>query len=82
MDAINAMVRHFSGYTAITPDEAARQIRACIGLTKPQALPNVHYREAYPAAYMKQHPKTKMEAVEQKAGEAAAKYTGRQHRCI
>lgn len=80
MDAINAMVRHFSGYTAITPDEAAIQIRACIGLTKPQALANVRYREAFAAAYMKQHPKTKMEVVERKARAAAAKYAGRQHR--
>ena len=37
-DALNAIILHVSGYTAITPDEAARIMRPIIGLTKPQAI--------------------------------------------
>lgn len=79
-DALNAMIQHCSGYTAITPDEAARIMRPCIGLTKPQALANARYREAVKAAYLKEHPHGKPETAEKKAAEAAARYAGRQHR--
>ena len=79
-DALNAVIAHVSGYTAVTPDEAARIIRPCVGLTKPQALANARYREAVKAAYLKQHPKGKPGTAEKKAAEAAARYAGRQHR--
>lgn len=80
VDALNAMVGHFSGNTAITPDEAARMMRPCIGLTKPQALANLHYQEAVKAAYLKQHPKAKQETLDKKAKDAGARYAARQHR--
>lgn len=79
-DAVNALIYHVSGYTAVTPDEAARIIRPCVGLTKPQALANARYREAVKAAYLKQHPHGKPGTAEKKAAEAAARYAGRQHR--
>ncbi len=79
-DALNAVIAHCNGYTAVTPDEAARMIRPCIGLTKPQALANVRYREAVKAAYLKAHPTGKPETAEKKAANAAAKYAARQHR--
>ena len=80
MDALNAMVGYFSGNTAITPDEAARMMRPCIGLTKPQALANIHYQDAVKAAYLKQHPKAKQETLDKKAKDAGARYAARQHR--
>lgn len=80
MYALNAMVFHFSGYTAVSPDEAAQQIRACIGLTKPQALANLRYYTTVKEEYLKQHPRGTVEAAERKAREAAARYAGRQHR--
>ena len=79
-DAINAMILHVSAYTAVTPDEAARIIRPCIGLTRPQALANLRYREAVESAYLKAHPRGKPETAKKKAKEAAAKYGARQHR--
>lgn len=78
--ALNAMVGHISGYTAITPDEAARMMRPCIGLTKPQAVANLRYRESVKDAYLKAHPNGKPETAERKAKEAAARYAARQHR--
>lgn len=79
-EAINAIIAHVSGYTAVTPDEAARIIRPCVGLTKPQALANVRHREAVKAAYMKAHPHGKEATAEKKAADAAARYAARQHR--
>lgn len=80
MDALNAMVGYFSGNTAITPDEAARMMRPCIGLTKPQAVANLHYQDAIKAAYLKQHPQAKPETLDKRAKEAGARYAARQHR--
>lgn len=80
IDALNAMVGYFSGATGITPDEAARMMRPCIGLTKPQALANLHYQDAVKAAYLKQHPKAKPETLARRAKEASARYAARQHR--
>lgn len=80
IDALNAIISHVSGYTAITPDEAARIMRPCIGLTKPQAVANARYREKVKEAYIKAHPKGKTETAEKKAQEAAARYAARQHR--
>ena len=79
-DALNAVIAHCSGYTAVTPDEAARMIRPCIGLTKPQALANARYYDTVKAAYIKAHPKGKPETAEKKAQEASARYAARQHR--
>lgn len=79
-DALNAVIQHVSGYTNITPDEAARIIRPCVGLTKPQALANVRYREAVKQAYIKAHPRGKLETAEKRAADAAARYAARQHR--
>lgn len=79
-DALNAIIQHVSGYTNITPDEAARIIRPCVGLTKPQALANVRYREAVKQAYIKAHPHGKPETAEKRAADAAARYAARQHR--
>lgn len=78
--ALNAVIAHVSGYTAVTPDEAARIIRPCVGLTKPQALANAKYREAVKQAHMKAHPHGKEETAEKKAADAAARYAARQHR--
>jgi len=78
-DAVNAMIRHVTGYTQATPDEAARMIRPCIGLTKPQALANMRYREKVKEAYLKENPR-KLLTAEGKAKEAAARYAARQHR--
>ena len=80
VQALNAIIGHVSGYTAITPDEAAQIMRPCIGLTKPQALANARYRESVKEAYLKAHPKGKPETAEKKAQEAAARYAARQHR--
>lgn len=79
-DAINALIAHVSGYTAITPDEAARMIRPLIGLTKPQILANARHRESVKEAYMKAHPNGKPETADKKAADAAARYAARQHR--
>lgn len=79
-EALNAVIAHCSGYTAVTPDEAARMMRPCIGLTKPQALANVRYREAVKAAYLKAHPHGKEATADKKAADAAARYAARQHR--
>lgn len=79
-DALNAIIQHVSGYTNISPDEAARIIRPCVGLTKPQALANVRYREAVKQAYIKAHPHGKLETAEKRAADAAARYAARQHR--
>ncbi len=80
INAINAMVAHCSGYTAVTPDEMARIIRPCIGLTKPQALANIRYREKVQAALLEANPKMRIQTAAKKAAEAAAKYAGKQHR--
>lgn len=79
-DALNAIILHVSGYTAITPDEASRIMRPIIGLTKPQAIANARYRESVKQAYLKAHPHGKPETAEKKATEAAARYAARQHR--
>lgn len=87
-EALNAVIAHVSGYTAVSPDEAARIIRPCIGLTKPQALANVKYQEKLKntiyEAHRKAHPHGKpekaAEIAEKKAREAAARYAARQHR--
>ena len=79
-DALNAIIAHVSGYTAVTPDEAARIIRPVIGLTKPQALANARYRESVKAAYLKANPRCREETANKKAAEAAARYAARQHR--
>jgi len=78
--ALNAVIAHVSGYTAVTPDEAARIIRPCIGLTTAQALANARYREAVKEAYLKAHPRGSPETAERRAADAAAKYAARQHR--
>lgn len=79
-DAVNALIAHVSGYTAVTPDEAARIIRPVIGLTKPQILANARHRESVKEAYMKAHPNGKPETAEKKAADASARYAARQHR--
>ena len=77
---MNAVIQHVSGYTAITPDEAARIIRPCVGLTMPQAMANIRYREAVRQAYLKAHPHGKPGTADKRASEAAARYAARQHR--
>ena len=87
-EALNAVIAHVSGYTAVTPDEAARIIRPCVGLTKPQALANARYREkvknsiyeAHRKAHPHGNPDKAAQIAEQKAQEAAAQYAARQHR--
>ncbi len=79
-EALNAVIAHVSGYTAVTPDEAARIIRPCIGLTKPQALANARYREAVKQAFLKANPRSRESTAEKKAADAAARYAARQHR--
>lgn len=78
--ALNAVVSHISGYTAITPDEAARMIRPTVGLTVGQTLANVRHRQAVEQAYLKAHPNCNPETAKRKAEESAARYAGRQHR--
>lgn len=78
--AINTMIAHCSGYTAVTPDEAARIIRPTIGLTVPQAVANARYRETVKQAYLDAHPRANPATAEKKAADAAAKYGARQHR--
>ena len=78
--ALNAVIAHISGYTAVTPDEAARMIRPVIGLTVPQAVANVRHRQAVEQAYLKAHPNCRPETAKKKADEAAARYAGKQHR--
>lgn len=78
--ALNAVVSHISGYTAITPDEAARMIRPTVGLTVGQTLANVRHRQAVEQAYLKAHPNCSPETAKRKAEESAARYAGRQHR--
>lgn len=80
INALNAIISHVSGYEMTTPDEAARIMRACVGLTKPQALANVRYREAVKQAYIKAHPHGKETTAEKKAADAAVRYAARQHR--
>ncbi len=87
-EALNAVIAHVSGYTAVTPDEAARIIRPCVGLTKPQALANAKYREkvknsiyeAHRKAHPHGNPDKAAQIAERKAQEAAARYAARQHR--
>lgn len=87
-EALNAVIAHVSGYTAVTPDEAARIIRPCIGLTKPQALANTRYQEkvkntiyeAHRKAHPHGSPEKAAQIAERKAREAAARYAARQHR--
>lgn len=78
--ALNAIISHVSGYTAITPDEAARMIRPTVGLTVGQTLANARHRQAVEAAYLKAHPKCDPKTARRKAEESAARYAGRQHR--
>lgn len=78
--ALNAIISHVSGYTAITPDEAARMIRPTVGLTVGQTLANARHRQAVEAAYLKAHPKCNPKTARRKAAESAARYAGRQHR--
>ena len=86
--AVNAVIAHVSGYTAVTPDEAARIIRPCVGLTKPQAVANARYREkvknsvyeAHRKAHPHGNPDKAAQIAERKAQEAAARYAARQHR--
>ena len=80
MDALNAIVYHFSGYESASPDEVARQMRAVIGLTRPQAIANARYYESVKTAWLKENPKGRMSTAEKYAREAAAKYAGKQHR--
>ena len=87
-EALNAVIAHVSGYTAVTPDEAARIIRPCVGLTKPQALANAKYREkvknsiyeAHRKAHPHGNPDKAAQIAERKAQEAATRYAARQHR--
>lgn len=78
--ALNAVIAHISGYTAVTPDEAARMIRPVVGLTMPQAVANIRHRQAVEQAYLKAHPNCRPETAKKKADEAAARYAGKQHR--
>ncbi|MDE7053307.1 MAG: minor capsid protein [Oscillospiraceae bacterium] len=86
--AVNAVIAHVSGYTAVTPDEAARIIRPCVGLTKPQAVANARYREkvknsvyeAHRKAHPHGNPDKAAQIAERKAQEAAARYAAHQHR--
>ena len=55
-------------------------MRACIGLTKPQAVSNLKYQEAAKAAYLKQHPAAKQATLGKIGAEAGARYAARQHR--
>lgn len=79
-EALNAMIAHCSGYTAVTPDKAAKIIRPCIGLTKRQAAANMRHRESVKEAHLKAHPHGSLETAERKAAEASARYAARQHR--
>lgn len=61
-------------------EEIARYIRPCIGLTKGQAQANLKYYNNIVNNLKEQHPKMKLESIQSKAREAAAKYAERQHR--
>lgn len=61
-------------------EEIARYIRPCIGLTKGQAQTNLKYYNNIVNNLKEQHPKMKLESIQSKAREAAAKYAERQHR--
>lgn len=78
--AINAAIAHFTGYTAVTPDEAAYILRPMVGLTKPQTLANARYYEHVRQSYLEAHPRCRPETARKKAADAAARYAGRQHR--
>ncbi len=78
--AINAAIAHLTGYTAVTPDEAAYVLRPMVGLTMPQTLANARYWEHVRQSYLEAHPHCRPETAKKKAAEAAARYAGRQHR--
>ncbi|MCI8843871.1 MAG: minor capsid protein [Oscillospiraceae bacterium] len=78
--AINAAIAHLTGYTAVTPDEAAYILRPMVGLTMPQTVANARYFEHVRQSYLEAHPRCRPETASKKAAEAAARYAGRQHR--
>lgn len=78
--AINAAIAHLTGYTAVTPDEAAYILRPMVGLTMPQTLANARYWAHVRQSYLEAHPHCRPETARKKAAEAAARYAGRQHR--
>lgn len=63
-----------------TVDELARFLRPCIGLTEVQAKANLRYYDNIVTTLKKEHPRMKLENIQKKARDAAAKYAERQHR--
>lgn len=63
-----------------TAQHTAMVIRPVIGLTQPQAVANVNYREHVAATMAAAHPNMTAAAVDSAADEAALKYAARQHR--
>lgn len=64
----------------MTPDEAAKTIRPCIGLTKTQATANMNHYEHVKASLLNNNPGIRLATAEKKARESAIKYAERQHR--
>lgn len=64
----------------MSPDAIGREIRATIGLTKPQAVANVRYYNTIKEQMRKDHPRMKDESIERKTREKAARYAAKQQR--
>ena len=60
--------------------ETAQYIRPIVGLTERQVEANMKYYNNMKAKLAEEHPRMKVETVERKAREAAAKYASKQHR--
>ena len=64
----------------LTPNELARVIRPCIGLTERQAQANLKYYNHIKEQMRKEHPRMKEETIVRRARDKALKYAEKQHR--
>lgn len=64
----------------LTPNELARVIRPCIGLTERQAQANLKYYNHIKEQMRKEHPRMKEENIVRRARDKALKYAEKQHR--
>lgn len=64
----------------LSPNELARVIRPCIGLTERQAQANLRYYYHIKEQLRKDHPRMKEETIVRRARDKALKYAEKQHR--
>ena len=64
----------------LSPNELARVIRPCIGLTERQAQANLRYYNHIKEQLRKDHPRMKEETIVRRARDKALKYAEKQHR--